>query len=156
MSSHCSGSRDSSYVSSAMYPRIFQERKANWVQTTVYTYGKAAKRSSMDQVEWLNLRPCLVPSQCEAGRTIWDCCWSWGRWGPSRAAAPATLPKGKAGTKMSNEWVCRPTFNLSIYSSLFAKSECHIQITQHICTETCVFVKGVKKFEKHCLRSFLG
>ena len=58
-------------------------------------------------------------------------------------ALPATLPIGKAGTKMS-EWICRPTWNLSIYEivfSLFAKSECLIQITKLIWTETSVFVK---------------
>jgi len=47
-----------------------------------------------------------------------------------RAAAPATIPKGKTGTKMS-KWICTPTLNLCIYEivfSLFAKSECRIQI----------------------------
>ena len=109
----------------------------------LYIHGKAAQSSSKDQVAWLHLWPCLVPSWCGDSRTVWNCCWSWGISSPSRAAAPATLPKGKAGTKMS-EWICRPTWNLSIYEivfSLFAKSECLIQITKLIWTETSVFVK---------------
>jgi len=32
------------------------------------------------------------------------CGWSWGISGPPRAAAPVNIPKGKAGTKMS-EWM---------------------------------------------------
>jgi len=35
-------------------------------------------------------------------------------------------------------------FNLAIYEivfSLFAKSECRIQVIKHIWTETCIFVK---------------
>jgi len=67
---------------------------------TVYTHGKAAQSLSNDQVEWLYLRPCLVPSWCGSSRTTWDCCWLWGISGPPRDAAPATLPKGKTGTKM--------------------------------------------------------
>jgi len=31
-----------------------------------------------DQVEWLQLWPCLVLPWCEASSTIWDCCWPWG------------------------------------------------------------------------------
>ena len=60
------------------------------------------------------------------------------------AAVPATLPKEKLARKWVKEWLCRPTLNLSIYEivfSLFAKSECRIQIIKHIWTETCVFVK---------------
>jgi len=99
--------------------------------------------SSKDHMEWLHLRPCVVLYWYGASRTIWDCYWSWGIVGLPRVAAPAALPKGKPGTKM-NEWVCRPTFKLSIYEivfSLFAKSECLIQINKHIWMETCVFVE---------------
>jgi len=66
-----------------------------------YTPGKAVKRTPKGQVEWLHLRPCLVPSWCGASKTIWDCCWSWGISSPPRAAAPATLLRGKAGMKMN-------------------------------------------------------
>jgi len=41
------------------------------------TCGKAAQRSSMDPVELLQLRPCLVTSWSGANRTIWYCCWLW-------------------------------------------------------------------------------
>ena len=52
--------------------------------------------------------------------------------GAPRAIALATLPKGKVAWKWENEWVCRPPLNLSLYEvicSLFAKSECPIQIS---------------------------
>jgi len=60
-----------------------------------YTHGKVAQRSLKDQVEWLHLRPCLVQSIC------WPWCTSSSI---SRAAARATLPKGKASMKMNEVW----------------------------------------------------
>ena len=126
MSSHFSESRDTSYVSSAMYFQNVPGKNGELSPSgySLYTPWKAA------QVAWLHLRPCLVPSWCGNSRTIWkSCCWLWGISGPPRAVAPATLPKAKAGTKMS-EWMSmqgRPTLNLSIYEivfSLFAKSKC--------------------------------
>jgi len=89
----------------------------------------------------------LIPSWCGVSRTIWNWCWSWSASGPPRTVAPETLPKGKAGTKMS-EWICRSTLNLSVFEivfSLFAKSECHIQIIKHIWTDTCVFCENQLK-----------
>ena len=53
-------------------------------------------------------------------------------------------PKEKWAGKWVDEWVSRPTLNISIYEIvfiLFAKSECSIQIIKHIWTETCVFAK---------------
>ena len=50
----------------------------------------------------------------------------------------------KRARKRENKWMRRPTLNLSIYEivfCLFVKSECRIQIIEHIWTETCVFVK---------------
>ena len=93
-------------------------------------HGKAAQSLSKDQLAWLHLRPCLVPSWCGASRNIWDCCWSWGILGPHRAAPPATLPKRKPGVKM-NEYaglhrnflfmklslVCLPRLNV-VYKQL--------------------------------------
>jgi len=75
-----------------------------YLPTLVYTHWKAAQRSSKDQVAWLHIRPCLVPSWCGANRTVWDCCWPWGISFLPRAAAPSILPKRKAGTEMS-EWM---------------------------------------------------
>ena len=66
-----------------------------------HTHGKVAQRSSKDQVEWLHLRSCLVLSWCGANRNIWNCCWPWGISSPPRVAAPASLPKEKAGVKMN-------------------------------------------------------
>jgi len=43
-----------------------RERLAKQVRPD-YTYGKAAK----NQVEWLHLRPCFVPTLFWASRTIW-------------------------------------------------------------------------------------
>jgi len=100
------------------------------LRAAVCTHGKAAQSSTKEQVEWLHLRPCLVPSWRGVSRTIWDCCWFWGVSSPPRAGAPATLPKGKPGTAM-NEWVCRPASNLSIYEivfNLFGQNECCIEI----------------------------
>jgi len=67
--------------------------------------------SSKDQLDWLHLRPCLVPCWCGASRTIWNCfcCWSWCISSPPRAAAAAILPRGKAGMNEMND----------IYVSLF-------------------------------------
>jgi len=39
---------------------------------TGYTQGTAAQGSSKHQVEWLHLRPYLVPSWCGINRTIRD------------------------------------------------------------------------------------
>jgi len=53
-------------------------------------------------------------------------------------------PMEKRARKWVNEWVCRLTIELSIHRfvfSLFANSECRIQIIKHIWTKTCVFVK---------------
>ena len=72
-------------------------------KTLVHTHRTAVQSSFKDQVEWIHLWLFLVPSWCGASRTIWDCCWTWGISSPG-AAAPATLEKGKVGTKMS-KWM---------------------------------------------------
>ena len=65
------------------------------LRATVCTHGKVTQSSSKNQVAWLHLRPCLVPSWCGASRTIWDCCWSRGISGRPGAAAPWLYPKEK-------------------------------------------------------------
>jgi len=74
-------------------------RKISEASLAGYNHGKASERSSKDQVEWPHLRRCSGPSWCGPRGTLWDCCWSWGISGPPRAAAPATFPKWKTGTK---------------------------------------------------------
>ena len=142
MSNHFSESRDPSYVSSAMCPECPGKdwrSKSFRLQST-----PTGKRSKLcPRKRWRDyISDFAWSSWCGDSRTIWDCCWSWGISAPPRASALATLPKGKPGTKMK-EWVCRPTLKLSIYEnvfSLFAKSECRIQIITHIWTEACVSV----------------
>jgi len=103
MPSHFSESRDPTYVSSAIYPECprkdWRTKPFRRLQST-----SGAHSLSKDQVAWLHLWPCLVPSWCGASRTIWDHCWLWGISGPPWAAAPTTPPKRKAGTKMS-KWM---------------------------------------------------
>ena len=105
-SSHFSESRNPSYVSWATCPKCL--RKERWISPSGYslhpTHGKAAQNSSMNQVAWLHLRPCLVPSWCRTSKTIWDCCWSWGISSPPIAAVSASVSNGKESTKMS-EWM---------------------------------------------------
>ena len=144
MSRHSSETRDPSYVSSAMWPECPRKdwrSKSFGLQST-----PTGKRPRGGQ------------------RTRWSNCISdlaWYRLGVKPAELSeiavdrevlcvllmllplAILPKGNPGNKM-NEWVCRPTLKFSIYEivfTLFAKSECIIQIIKHIWTETCVFVK---------------
>ena len=45
-------------------------RKLGEASPAGYTHRKATQKSSKDQVEWLHLRPCSVPSWCGASRTI--------------------------------------------------------------------------------------
>ena len=68
-----------------------------------YTHRKATHSPTKDQVEWLHLRPCLVPSWCGTSRTTWDCCWSWGISSLHKTAAPATRPREKVGRKMNEK-----------------------------------------------------
>jgi len=69
MSSHFSESKDSSYVSSAMYIQNVPGKNGELSPSdcSLYTHWKAA------QVAWLHLRPCRVPSCCGNSRTIWNC-----------------------------------------------------------------------------------
>jgi len=85
------------------------------------------------------LGPVLVWSQQNYLRLLLIVRYS----GAPRAAALATLPKGKAAWKWENEWVCKPTLNLSIYEivcSVFCQKWMSYW-NKHIWTETCVFVK---------------
>jgi len=43
-----------------------------------YTHGKAVQWSTENQVVWLHLRPCFVPSRCRASKTTWHYWKPWG------------------------------------------------------------------------------
>ena len=101
MSSHFSQSRDLSYIHvvSAICPacptKIGKARRAGCTQE------KAAQRLSKDKVEWLHLRPCLVPSWCGISRIIRDCWIPRGMSNPHRVVVPSTLMCREAGKKMN-------------------------------------------------------
>jgi len=109
MSSHFPESIDPRYVNSTMGPKCPRKEwrtkslrlQSGELSPSGYTHGKATQSLSKDQVAWLHLRLCLVPSWRGASRTIWNCRWSRGILGPPRVAASASLPKEKAGTKMN-------------------------------------------------------
>ena len=89
-------------------------RKTGEANPAGYTHGKRAQMSSKDQVEWLHLQPCLVPSWCGASRTIWNACWLWGIPSP-RAGSPATPLTEKQAWKLM-------TFSL-VYSPVFKSAQ---------------------------------
>jgi len=93
-------SSDRSYAGLAM---CLECRRKNGKASPVgYTYGKADKRSSKDQVEGLNLRTFMVPSWCGCScRTVWDCCWPWGISRSPKAAVLMTILREKTGMKMN-------------------------------------------------------
>ena len=100
MSSHFSESRDTSYVSSAMYFQNVPGKNGELSPSgySLYTPWKAA------QVAWLHLRPCLVPSWCGNSRTIWNCMLLVVRYfGSSQGCCPRDSPQRKSGHQ--NEWM---------------------------------------------------
>jgi len=74
---------------------------------------ESGPESSKDQVEWLHLRPYLVPSCCGVNRITWNCCWLWGISNRPGAAAPRPSPR-ETGMKM-NEWMDLSTESLKKY-----------------------------------------
>jgi len=105
MSSHFCELRDPSYANSAMYPESPRKEwrtKSFGLQSTptgkrTGVCPRSRLRDDISDLAWS--RPGV-----EASRTIWNFCWWWCISGPLRTAAPATLPKEKTGTKMS-EWM---------------------------------------------------
>jgi len=83
--------------------RMSQKRLSMQVQLATLT-DKRPRGRPKDQVAWLHLRICLVPSWCGVSGTSTESWTSWGISSPPGDAAPATLPRGNAATKM-NEWV---------------------------------------------------
>jgi len=75
MLAHFSESKHLNYIDLAMCPEC--SKKIQAASSSGYTRGKAAQKSSQDQVVWLHLRPGLFQFQCGASKTIWDCGWPW-------------------------------------------------------------------------------
>ena len=146
MWSHFSESRDPSYVNSAKCPKCprkeWRTKLFRLQSTLAYTHGKAAQSLSKDQVVLLHLRPCLVRLGVEPAE-LSEIAVDHGVFRVLLGLLPPRLsPKEKRPRKWENERVFRPSFNLSIckiFFSLFAESECRIQIIKRIWTETCVF-----------------
>ena len=86
-------SKNPSSVGSAMCPKW---PKKVWGGDTCWLHPRESgpRSPKHQQVEWLHLQPCLVPSWCGVIRTVWSCSWSWGISSPPRIAAPTTLPRG--------------------------------------------------------------
>jgi len=61
-----------------------------------YTHGKAAQRSSKDQVEWQHFRPCF-----------WVCCWPWDISSDRLLPTPSSQGE-KRIWKSANEQLRRP------------------------------------------------
>jgi len=149
MSSHFSESRDPSYVHSAKCPKCPRKEwrtKSFRLQSTLHP-----RESGPKFVQWpggVTSSPTLIgPPWCGASRTIWDCCWSRVFRVLLGLLLPWLSPKEKRARKWENEWVFRPTLNLSICKivfCLFAESDCLIQIIKHIWMETCVLYKTRK------------
>jgi len=145
MSSHFSELRDPRYVSSAMYPECPRKdwpTKSFGLQSTPSgkqprAHPRTRWRDYISDLAWSGLG-------AEASRTIWN---SVDR-EVFRVLLGLLPPRLSSKVRLAwiwvNEWVCRPKFKLPISEivfSLFAKSECRIQIIKHIWTKTCFFVK---------------
>ena len=78
-------------------------RKIGEASPAGYTHGKAAQRSTEDQVVGLYLLPGLVPSWCGGIRTIWRFVLTVRYFESSRAAVSATLLRGRVGMKRNEK-----------------------------------------------------
>ena len=91
----------SQQVRSDMYPNV-PGKIGDTATPAGYTCGKAARRSSKDQVEWLHLQPCLVPSwwwvQQKYMRLLKTVTYFDSSWG----CYPCDPPQSKSGCE--NEW----------------------------------------------------
>ena len=143
MSSHFSESRDPSYVSSAMCPECLRKEwrtKSFRLQSTPTgkrPRGRPRWRDYISDLAWsrLGMEPAEL-SEIAVDREVFRVLLG--------LLPPRLSPKEKRTRKWMNECVCRPTLKFSIYEivvSLFAKTECRIQIIKHIWMETCIFVE---------------
>jgi len=159
MSNHFFESRDTSYFSSPWVQNIpgknAELASGNGLHPSE-SGPKFLQGSSVMTTSLTLLGPILVRSSQLAPIFV----WSQQNWlveiAVEREVFPVLLdllsprlsPKEKWARKWVNEWVCKPTLNISIYEivfSLFAKTNCRIQIIQHIRTETGVFMKMIKQ-----------
>ena len=69
-----------------------------------YTHGKAAQRSSKDQVEWLHHQIFLISSWFGASRTTWDYCWPWAMSSPLGLLPPWLSVQEKRVWEWMDEW----------------------------------------------------
>ena len=108
-SGHFSESRDQ--AAATVRPRVQNiPEKIGEARSAATPSGKAARRSSKNQVEWLHPRPCLVLFWCGARGAIRDCC-SESSWG----CCPRDPPQRKRGRE--NEWVL--SWDLSLWGFPF-------------------------------------
>jgi len=131
MSSHFPESIDPSYVNAAMCPKCPRKEwrtKSFRLQST--PTGKQPKlcprtrwRDYISDLAWssLGVEPAEL-SEISVDREVF--------WDLLGLQPPRLSRKEKRARKWENEWVWRPTLNISIYEivfCLFAKSECRIQ-----------------------------
>ena len=147
MSSHVFESRDPSYVSSAVCPECprkeWRTKSSFKLQST--PIGKRPRgrprtrwRDYIFNPAWsrLGVEPAKL-SEIAVDREVF--------WVFLGLLSPRPSPMEKRAREWVNEWVCTPTYSIvaiyEIVCSLFAKSECRIQIIKHIWRKTCVWVK---------------
>jgi len=147
MSSHFPESLDPSLVNSAMCPKCpgKEWRTKSFRLHPRESDPKFVEGSGGVSTSSTLLAPFLVWSQQNYTIFLLIARYFWILLG----LQPLDSPERKSGHE--NERVCTPTYlraaptlNLSIYEiifSLFAKSECRIQINKHTWTETWVFVR---------------
>ena len=117
---------------------------------------ESAHSSSKEQVAWLHLRPCLVPSWCWANRTTWGCCWAWDVSSPSRAAASLPSWEEKWVWKM-NEWLAiKEDCYLSSTYSLKDRSVLKCLAFEAVSTITRRSIALESQWRRHKVRIFLS
>ena len=97
MSNHFSELRDHSYVASAMrpeYPMKAWRGKSFWPNPWPRDRPAPGEITTSLAFAWSRL--CVEPVELPE-----NCCWPWGTPSTPKAAAPTTLPGGKAGMKMN-------------------------------------------------------
>jgi len=117
------------------------------LRAKVYTHGKADQRLSKDK--WRDYVSNLAWSRLGVeSEELSEMLLIVRYFGSPRLRPQRLSPKKKRARKWVNEWVCRPTLKPSTYEivfSLFAKSECHIQIIE-------AYLDGILRFCENQLK----